>query len=436
MVKIKKNNNDIKNKKNNSINPRTKNKNNKLNIDNYNIGYNDNRKIKKKNSNIINKIILKEKNKDKDEIKNNINEKIEINQEQNDNNIETINPHFVYNNKFPIIESNIFEINNAFDIYSLQKDKNKIYLCGTQNINPNILTIFEFKREHFIEKLSLILHKEYIAGCKYFINKKTKKEYLVSTDRGSRGSNSIIWQIKDENNYCNILIISNNNTFIYPFSLIFNYNIEDNQFFFIHTSSEYDTEIISENNEIFKKITFTNRRKILYYLIWENNKNNNNYIVQCNEDFVYIYDIFNNNNKFLKIENNAIIGENLSAYIIYNKNNSDILCIINEKGNIVFYDLFAKQISFIYKINDNGIVNMCEFNKKYLIFLSKNGFFMLFDYSNRKIINKIGSKKLNEVKTIKIINHDIYGKYILIGGFMTDLLLYKNLKPKTIIKTK
>ena len=75
---------------------------------------------------------------------------------------------------------------------------------------------------------------------------------------------------------------------------------------------------------------------------------------------------------------------------------------------------------------------MCEFNKKYLIFLSKNGFFMLFDYKNKIIINKTGSNQLNKVKTIKMINWD----YIIMGGFMTGLLLYKNIKKPINIPLK
>jgi len=344
------------------------------------------------------------------------------------------NPHFVYKKTFKLIENDLFEINNAFDIYSLQKDKNKIYLCGANQFKKSILKIFEFKENKFEKKLSLMLHKGDIKGCKYFLNKKLKKEYLVSTDSGNISSNSIIWIIKNENIYEKILIINNKDAIRFPFSIIFNYNKKNNQLYFIHPSSQVDSDVISENNKIYKKINFT-EGQILYYLIWEN-KNDKNYIVQCNVDYIYIYDIFNENKQFTKIENDAINGKNFSANILYNKDNTDILCIINENGNIVFYDLLSNQISFIYKINDDGIVNMCEYNKKYLIFLSKNGFFMLFDYKNKIIINKTGSNQLNKVKTIKMINHDIYGDYIIMGGFMTGLLLYKNIKKPINIPLK
>ena len=62
---------------------------------------------------------------------------------------KTTNPHFVYQQTFTMIENDLFEINNAFDIYSLQKDKNTIYLCGPNELERRILEIFEFKVNRF-----------------------------------------------------------------------------------------------------------------------------------------------------------------------------------------------------------------------------------------------------------------------------------------------
>ena len=43
------------------------------------------------------------------------------------------NPNFIYKKSFDIIEQDIFEINNAFDIYNLLEDKNITYLCGSHD---------------------------------------------------------------------------------------------------------------------------------------------------------------------------------------------------------------------------------------------------------------------------------------------------------------
>ena len=109
---------------------------------------------------------------------------------------------------------------------------------------------------------------------------------------------------------------------------------------------------------------------------------------------------------------------------------------MNEHGNIVFYDLFKNIITSVIKINDNNLVHSCQFNEKYLIVLSQTGFFVTLDIDNKKIINKICSKELNEIKTIKILNHDIYGKYLILGGFMKGIIVYKNKSNLFIKRTK
>lgn len=336
------------------------------------------------------------------------------------------NPNFHYLKTFNIIQNDLFEVNNAFDIYALQKNKNKYYLCGSHEHKRHILEIFEFKEENFTKIISLENHKEFISCCKYFLNKKTKKEYLVSVDNGSNSSISIIWKIIDENTYQSLLNLKNNEARIrYPFSLIFNYNNnENNEFYYIYPSTDADSRIITDKNEIFKKIIFT-IGKIFYYIVWENYRDNKNKIIQCNKDYVYIYDIFGNTKDFIKIEYPEITGNNYSACILYNKNDTDILCIINEDNNIVFYDLLKNSLYLNIKTNVNALVNVCEYNQNYLIILSKNGHILVFDYNNKKIITKISLKKLDKAKTIKMINYND-NKYLLIGGFMIGLLLFKN----------
>ena len=333
------------------------------------------------------------------------------------------NPFFVKETTLYAIENSLFEMNNAFDIYSLQKDKNKIYLCGPNGHIRENLMIYEFKDKEFHKKLVISLHKETIVCCKYFLNKRNKKEYLVSIDNGKESSNSIIFSILDENNYQMILSLKNYNTIRYPCTLIFN---ENNNLFYIHPCSYVDTEVVSETKEIYKNINLT-EEKIFYYYIWENSEQNKDLVVQCNNSYVYIYDIFAQVFRFTKIEHDKLKGNNYSCIILYNKDNTDILCILNEQGNIVFYDLFQNKVMFIVNIKDDNLVQICQFNEKYLIILSKNGFYAILDYDNKKMINKTSSNDLYKCKTMKILNHPIYGKYLLIGGFMKGINIYKNI---------
>ena len=333
------------------------------------------------------------------------------------------NPFFVKEKTLDIIENSLFEMNNAFDIYSLQKNKNIIYLCGANAFFRDNLVIYEFKNKEFHKKLLINLHKEPIVCCKYFLNKRNKKEYLVSVDNGKELSTSIIFSIIDENNYQKILSLNNHNTIRYPLTLIFN---ENNNLFYIHPCSFVDTEIVSETKEVYKNINLT-EEKIFYYYIWENSEQNKDLVVQCNNSFVYIYDIFAQYFRFTKIEHDKLKGNNYCCIILYNKDNTDILCILNEQGNIVFYDLFKNKVTFIVNIKDDNLVQICQFNEKYLIVLSKSGFYAILDYDNKKMIHKTSSNELYKCKTMKILNHPFYGKYMLIGGFMKGINIYKNI---------
>ena len=333
------------------------------------------------------------------------------------------NPFFVKEANIDFIENSLFEMNNAFDVYSLQKDKNIIYLCGPNGYLRANLMIYEFKGKEFHKKLSINLHKETIVCCKYFLNKRNKKEYLVSIDNGKESSTSIIFSILDENNYQIILNLNNYNTIRYPCTLIFN---ENNNLFYVHPRSYVDTEIVSETKEIYKNINLT-EEKIFYYYIWENSEQNKDLVVQCNNSYVYIYDVFAPVFRFTKIEHDKLKGNNYSCIILYNKDNTDILCILNEQGNIVFYDLFQNKVTFIVSIKDDNLVQIVQFNEKYLIVLSKNGFYAILDYDNKKMINKTISNDLYKCQTMKILNHPIYGKYMLIGGFMKGITIYKNI---------
>jgi len=333
------------------------------------------------------------------------------------------NPFFVKQQNLNYIENSLFEMNNAFDIYSLQKNKNIIYLSGANGFHRENLVIYEFKDKEFNKKLSIGLHKEPIVSSKYFLNKRNKKEYLVSIDNGKELSTTLIFSILDENNYQMILSLNNYNTIRYPFTLIFN---ENNELFYIHTCSYVDSEVVSETKEIYKNINLT-EEKIYYYYIWENSEQNKDLVVQCNNSYVYIYDVFAPVFRFTKIEDEKLKGNNYSCIILYNKDNTDILCILNEQGNIVFYDLFKNKVTFIVSIKDDNLVQICQFNEKYLIVLSKNGFLTILDYDNKKMISKIISNDLYKCKTMKMLKHDIYGKYLLIGGFMKGITIYKNI---------
>ena len=179
-----------------------------------------------------------------------------------------------------------------------------------------------------------------------------------------------------------------------------------------------------KEKKVLKKINSKNN--ILNYYIWKNNKDKQNYIIQFNKDSITIFCPFLEKDLFDEIKIDELKGDNNSGCIIYNKNNTDILCILNEKGNFIFYDLYNKNVIFMIKIKDNNLMQICTYNKKYLIAVSETGFILIIDYELKKIINKINWKNLKFIKTIKIIKHNILGEYLLLSGFPHQFLIFQN----------
>ena len=336
----------------------------------------------------------------------------------------SLKPNFIFHNEIKsFIRSGQFEINNAFDIYSLLKYKNNLYLAAPKNSNLNKLSIFLIKEKKFIKILSL-QHTKAISGCKYFCNVRNKKEYLISTTFDINEKDELtIWVILSEKNYNNLfkLLINRKSNSRSFFSLLFN-----EKTFLIYNSSENVSSILSiENKKVIKNIGSENC--ILEYINWYNKRDNQKYIIQCNEENIIIFNPFLDKIEFKEIKIDEVKGSNYSACIIYNKNNTDILCISNENGNIIIYDLLKGKIDYIIKIKDTKLRHICEYNNQYIIVVSETGFFLIIDLNDKKIISKIASEKLKDITTVKIIRHNLYGEYLLFSGFCEPLLIWKNL---------
>ena len=69
---------------------------------------------------------------------------------------------------------------------------------------------------------------------------------------------------------------------------------------------------------------------------------------------------------FDKIENGKTYGENRSGCVVYNKNNTDYLCITNQYGYIIIYDLNAKTIVKTIP-TDGEFYHIIPWNLEYLI---------------------------------------------------------------------
>ena len=127
-------------------------------------------------------------------------------------------------------------------------------------------------------------------------------------------------------------------------------------------------------NSRIKDVIITNNYKTLYLIKYKNSENKN-LIIDCCQDYVVIYNPFNEE-IYATIDNEKTKGDNRNACIIYNKNKTDYLLFVNEYGFIIMYDLKNRKIvktlhleSELYNIldwNDNYFI-ITQYKKNYLV---------------------------------------------------------------------
>ena len=232
-----------------------------------------------------------------------------------------------------------------FEIFISYKD-NKEYLISP-NINNFNLDIFRLLDNKII--LSLKGHKNKIRTIRYFINKNSYNEYLIS---GDDNKIVIIWDIYNNYNIKYQIDIKYENN-IYSCLLIFPHNINENYIITstFHRSNDIDkssSKIYSLNNGKFiKYINNTNNNNIFYLLSWYNKKNNKYYIIQFSNKIIINNLIEDELYSELKQEPESC---HCSGFI-YEKENNDYLCSSSYIGYINIWDLYNKTIFKVINLN-------------------------------------------------------------------------------------
>ena len=249
------NNNSIKNSNNNS---RKKKQNNTLNFDNYHYDYDigHNRKINKKNSNILNRILIREKEKEKDKDK-----KISRNTKNNINSKRTAYNKLLLNGGIQIFNNN--SNNNVVKT-------NNIYSDDLYELNDIINNNYIHKKTEFkdIDKTEQII-EENLNGNSTKINddffsteKKQINDSSIDEDSGILSMN----EVQDIIHYNDMNDVKKENNFL------FNYN-EYNNFI-----EKYKKNII---NKFFDNDNYdSNQNKIKSkkkYILYKDNIKDNQY---------------------------------------------------------------------------------------------------------------------------------------------------------------
>ena len=313
-------------------------------------------------------------------------------------------------------------LNDIFEVFTSLKDKT-LYLVSPNknNFNLDLITLIDNKL-----KISLKGHLKKVTNVRYFLNNFTNEDYLISADESGIVN---LWDIS--NNYSKKYSIDTNyNDIIYSALLVFtnNENFEnsnnDNKGYIITSTygisdenEKSSTKIYSmENNgEFMNYFSNTNNNSIYYLLSWFNKKNNKYYIIQFSHMKIFI-------NNLLEDELYAELTQeqklsHYSGFIYEIDENKCYLFNSSKNGFINVWNLYKKNL--VHNINVNGSIlcHIIQWDDKYAIVADYNGkSFKIIDIQSYYIVKDINGGHNKEVKTIKKINHPIYGDSLLSAG--------------------
>ena len=364
----------------------------------------DNREIKVKDKNIeeeieIQKDQVKENNKNH-EINNNIMPNNIIEYEQKINHMFVQDPKNLKSKCIIATTCTKTEMIDIFEIFTSYKD-NSEYLV-TQNAIDYKLEIFSLLNKNKIKTVSG--HGGEITVIRYFIKHKDKNEYLISGDKGNK---VIIWDINDDYNIKQNLIIEPEyiNMTITSCLLIFPNYFEDIFITSYYRDLSGNIRIYSLNKkEIIRNI---NNRTTYYLLTWYNKINNKYYIIQFTKREILISDLFEEEiySKFFKKDT----FKYLNGFIYY-KDKNDYLCTLSSNNDIMIYDLYGKTTKNTIKCKTSKLNYIIDWNSSIFIFAHDGGISKLD--LEKVALESINDKQNQKLICLKKIYHPIYGESI------------------------
>ena len=309
--------------------------------------------------------------------------------------------------------------NELFELFKSNKDEKEYIIYP--NYKTNKINVISLNENKIIQ--SLEAHESHITSIRYFISEKNKNEYLVSTDQTNI---VIIWDIS--NNY---EIISKIETDYkeYIFSCLLIFNIDKSLYKNILVTScsciGYTKLYSLDNNLLIKNIQITENNLTNYLILWNNTKNNNYYIIECCFKKICIYNLLNDNELYSElISENTAFSEHFSG-VIYNKNDNDFLLVCSNNGYIEMWNLFNKELNFSINIIGSKLMDLIQWNQKFLIVTNyENQFIKIIDIGQMKIIGNFTGEGVISVKKIKKINNSKYGQGIISSGNDNNLKLW------------
>ena len=330
------------------------------------------------------------------------------------------NPNFHFNSTV-VQNSESLAGNCNFEVLKNKKDK-KVYIYNSYfNIKD------PFEKENLIQIISLedgkvvkVLegHEDRVLNIRYFYNKETEKEYLVSADKKCK---IIVWDITDDYKLLK-KIECKYQGFIYSNVLVF----RNNSIFLITSSITNEPAKIVDitKDEAPREIGSTKDLTIFFMETYK--KNSKDYLILCGKSKIRIIDLFPEDEPFIKDFDTSKDQEVNMYGLIYKYDGKDYFISSCTYGGILIIDLENMQQKGEMKIFDGcNLYNIVQWNEKYLLLLdSEKKKILVMDLKDNRIISKTAFKELYHPRYMKKVIHPVYGEAILTVDISWNINLF------------
>ena len=369
------------------------------------------------------KILNKKTNRSKDEIKLENNEKLNIKNKNDNNELDIYFCMDIINDSY----SNDTAVDNMFIVFKAINDI--LYIIYAKD-NPSIIiyNLIDNKKINEIKNA----HSFYINNFKHYLDKINKRDLVLSIS--SFDNNIKLWNINTIDCLLNIKNAYNKGE-MYSACFLFT----NKQLYIVSCNDYYPNKpgpIKIFNLEGKKTKEINNSKERTFFIdIYYDNKFDNIYILVGNKNYVKSYDYLNNK-LYQKYCDESFSFHN--CIIVYKGDDDKIIKLIESSndGNIRIWNFRSGELLKKYEIFSNRefcLYGMCLLRNEYLFVGCNDKTVKLLEINNGKITKTLHGH-YDIPSTVKIINHPYYGESLITKGGEYDMIKLWIIKNK--IKNK
>ena len=317
-------------------------------------------------------------------------------------------------------------VNNVFEVFTSVKDDKK-YLASKSgnNHNINIFSLIDNKKILFMKYGD---NATTVTMVRYFCNYKLKKEYLISADTDKK---VVIWDVS--NNFALLRIINTEYQDANIYSCYLFLDDFENNFLFtscgLNTYKKNDTNYTKmyslKDGKFIKNIIDSNENNTYFLLIWDNEIDKFNYLIELCEKQIVITN-FSQNSIYAKLyQSDLKVLKYYSGFLYPIENKKNFLCCSTSNGLVITWDLINKSCINNIQISQVELYNIIQWNQKYAIIAGgSTKKIIIFDLEEFKEVGNIKTNHRSNVNCVKKISHPKYGEILLSSGNDHKIKLY------------